>query len=143
MLSQTAEYALRAVVALAAQPDTPFTTKRLAEETQVPSPYLSKVLQALSRADLVKSQRGLHGGFVLARAAGEVTLLDVINAVDPIRAIESCPLNLKQHGASLCPLHSRINATILMMQDVFKSSTIEEILQEDAASKPLCEGGPS
>lgn len=140
MLSQTAEYALRAVVALAAHPDTPFTTKRLAEETQVPSHYLSKVLQALARGELVRSQRGLHGGFVLARPAAEITLLDVINAVDPIHTIDSCPLDLKSHGTNLCPLHSRINATILMMRDVFRSSTIEEILQEDTGSKPLCEG---
>jgi len=139
MLSQTAEYALRAVVALASHPDTPFTTRGLAGETKVPVNYLSKVLQALARGELVHSQRGLHGGFVLARPAGEITLLDVINTVDPIRPVESCPLKLEQHGTNLCPLHSRINATILMMRDVFRSSTIQEILEEDTASKPLCE----
>ena len=139
MLSQTAEYALRAVVALAARPGTPFTTRQLAEETQVPVKYLSTVLPALARGEIVHSQRGLHGGFVLARPAGEITLLDVINTVDPIQPIESCPLKLKQHGTNLCPLHSRINATILMIRDVFRASTIQEILEEDTESKPLCE----
>lgn len=141
MLSQTAEYALRAVVALAAHPATPFTTRQLAEETQVPFNYLSKVLQSLARGGIVHSQRGLHGGFTLARPAGEITLLDVINTVDPIRPIETCPLNLKQHRSNLCPLHSRINTTILLIRDIFRSSTIQELLEEQTESKPLCESG--
>ena len=71
MISQTAEYALRAIVYLAGQ-ELPQTTQQIAATTRVPAGYLSKVLQALARGGLVHSQRGLHGGFTLA--AGLVPL---------------------------------------------------------------------
>ena len=66
MISQTAEYALRAIVYLADQGGVARTTSEIAETTQVPAGYLAKVMQSLCRAGLVKSQRGLNGGFKLA-----------------------------------------------------------------------------
>ena len=61
MISRTAEYALRAVVVLGSSPGGPLTTHQIAEQTRVPSGYLSKVLQALGRAGLVEAERGLRG----------------------------------------------------------------------------------
>src|SRR5262249_55520292 len=116
MFSQTAEYALRAVVCLGAQDPRPLTTQTIAEQTQVPAGYLSKVLQGLGRAGLVESQRGLRGGFVLARRLDEISVLDVINAADPLRRIRSCPLGLVAHGVRLCPLHRRIDDTIALVE---------------------------
>ncbi len=139
MISQTAEYALRAVVCLGTYPETPLTTQQIAKVTQVPSSYLSKVLQLLARAEVVRSQRGLHGGFTLARPAGELSILDVVNAVDPVRPIEKCPLGLKQHGANLCPLHRRLNDSITSIEKAFRESTIGDLLTEPTQSKPLCE----
>ncbi|MGH7140821.1 MAG: RrF2 family transcriptional regulator, partial [Pirellulales bacterium] len=92
MISQTAEYALRAIVYLADQSETPQTTQQIAEVTRVPAGYLAKVMQGLSRAGLVRAQRGLHGGFTLAVSAKKLTVLDVVRAVDPLRRIEHCPL---------------------------------------------------
>ncbi|MEZ4537577.1 MAG: Rrf2 family transcriptional regulator [Cyanobacteriota/Melainabacteria group bacterium] len=83
MISQTAEYALRAMVFLAMNQDNAQVTERIAGGTKVPASYLSKVLQSLSRAGLVKSQRGLGGGFSLAKAPESTTILEIINAVDP------------------------------------------------------------
>src|SRR5579871_6722562 len=80
MFSQTAEYALRAVVFLASQEGKPRTTQEIALATKVPIGYLSKVMQGLGRKGLVHSQRGLHGGFTLARSAEELTVLDIIQA---------------------------------------------------------------
>ena len=94
MISQTAEYALRAIVMLGSNPGSPRTTQQIAEETRVPCGYLSKVLQALGRAGLVEGQRGLYGGFVMSRSLDELTILDVINAVDPLKRINRCPLGL-------------------------------------------------
>ena len=59
LISQTAEYALRAVISLARDPSTAQTTRQIAASTHVPAGYLSKVLQALGRAEIVVSQRGL------------------------------------------------------------------------------------
>ena len=96
MISQTAEYGLRAVVALAKETK-PIVTEQLAEITQVPQDYLYKVLQQLSRSGIVRSQRGLHGGYRLAVSPGKVTLLEVLKAVDPPKRIHECPLNLEEH----------------------------------------------
>ncbi len=128
MLSQTAEYAMRAVVCLANEPDHSLTTRELARHTRVPVNYLSKVLQGLSKKGLVQSQRGLHGGFVLSRPAGEMTLLEVVDAVDPIHPIRRCPLGLKEHGSQLCPLHSRLNETFCMIRELLEKSTVESML---------------
>jgi len=141
MFSQTVEYALRAVVYLAARPDSPRTAQQIAEATRVPAGYLSKVMQALSRKGLVHSQRGLHGGFTLARPAEELTVLDVVQAVDQIRRIRSCPLGIKGH-INLCPLHRRLDQAIRMVEDALRESTIAELLAEPDRERgipiPLC-----
>src|SRR5690606_24224619 len=109
LFSQTAEYALRAVVCLAQHADTSLTTQQIAEMTRVPPGYLSKVLQSLARAKLVASQRGIGGGFTLLRPPDKITILDVLNIVDPLVRIKTCPLGLKSHGTKLCALHRRID----------------------------------
>jgi len=78
MSSRSAEYALRAVVKLGSKAGSPQTTQQIAEQTQVPSGYLSKVFKALGRAGVVEAQRGLYGGFILARPLNELTILDVM-----------------------------------------------------------------
>ena len=84
MLTQTVEYALRALVALAAKPGNPQTNRQLAKVTKVPGPYLSKVLQLLAKEGLVAAHRGVRGGFTLSRPARQITILEAVNAVDPI-----------------------------------------------------------
>ena len=138
MISQTAEYALRAVAALASHPAEPMVTQRLAELTRVPAGYLSKVLQALGRAGLVRSTRGLHGGFVLVRKAEELSVYDVVQAVDPLQRIRTCPLGLAAHGVRLCPLHRRLDNALAMVEDAFGSTTLAEVLAEPTKSVPLC-----
>lgn len=138
MISQTAEYALRAVVYLADNPDRPHTAREIAKASQVPLGYLSKVLQELVRAGLVSSQRGLHGGFTLVPPPSRVTVWDVIEAVDPLRRIRTCPLGLKAHGANLCPMHRRLDQAMAMVEEAFRSSTLADLLAEPTTSKPLC-----
>jgi Rrf2 family nitric oxide-sensitive transcriptional repressor len=141
MFSQTAEYALRAVVYLASQQGTPRTAQDIAAATQVPTGYLSKVMQELGRKGLVQSQRGLHGGFMLARPADELTVFDIIDAVDPIRRIKSCPLGIPGH-VNLCPLHRRLDGAMKLVEDALRKSTLAELLAEPTRGRgipvPLC-----
>ena len=83
MISQTAEYALRAIVFLADNAGEAHTTEQIARATKVPVGYLAKIMQGLSRSRLVNSQRGLHGGFTLVREPRELSIYDVVQAVDP------------------------------------------------------------
>lgn len=142
MFSQTVEYALRAVVFLAQNPNTSSTTEQVAEATKVPAAYLAKVLQALVKAGIVRSQRGVGGGVMLARQADELTILEVVNAVDPIKRIHTCPLDLASHGTNLCPLHRRVDMALAMVEDAFRNTTLAEVLNEPTPSVPLCEFPP-
>ena len=138
MTSLTAEYALRAVVILGSSLGSPRTTRQIAEQARVPSGYLSKVLQVLSRAGMVESQRGLNGGFVLARPPNDLTVLDVINAVDPLNRIDRCPLGGGEHASGLCPLHRRLDQGIAEMEAIFRETTIAQLIVEQDMSHPLC-----
>ena len=138
MISQTAEYALRAVVYLAGQAE-PKTTQDIAAITRVPAGYLSKVLQSLSRKGLVQSQRGLYGGFTLLRLPKELTVWEVIDAVDPLQRIRTCPLGLKSHGLNLCAMHRRLDDAMAHVEKAFQNSTIAELLEEPTQSIPLCD----
>ena len=137
MLSQTAEYALRAIVCLSDQPHKPLTGPNLARATQVPAGYLSKVMQSLARAGLVDAQRGKNGGFTLTSPPDQITILHGINAVDPLQRIRKCPLGLKGHER-LCPLHRRLDEALEHVERVFAETRISDLLN-DASVKPLCE----
>lgn len=139
MFSRTVEYALRAVVHLADQAPAPRTTDQIAQATKVPRAYLSKILQALSRTGVVRSQRGIGGGMTLAKSPEELTILEVVNAVDPIERINECPLGLAAHGVRLCPLHKRLDNALAMVEEAFQETTLAEILGEPTDSIPLCD----
>jgi Rrf2 family transcriptional regulator, nitric oxide-sensitive transcriptional repressor len=140
MLSQTVEYALRAAVYLADQAPHARTTEQIADVTRVPQAYLSKVMQGLARGGVVTSLRGIHGGFLLVKRPDELTILEVVNAVDPIQRIRTCPLGLSSHGIKLCPLHQRLDQALASVEQAFGSTTLAEVLAEPTTSIPLCEG---
>lgn len=138
LFSATMEYALRAMVFLAAQEGRPCVNHEIAGAMQVPVGYMAKVLQNLRRAGLVKSQRGLRGGFVLGRPASEITILDVVNSVEPVPRITHCPLGLKEHEHQLCPLHKQLDNAAALVEQVFSAHTLEElVLTAGSDSDPL------
>src|SRR5262249_29610937 len=130
MFTQKVEYALRAVVHLAAEAPAARTTEQIAVATKVPPAYLAKVLQGLTRAGVVRSQRGVGGGISLVKTPEELTILEVVNAVDPIKRIRTCPLGLAAHGVRLCPLHKRVDGALALVEDAFRSTTLAEVLAE-------------
>jgi Rrf2 family nitric oxide-sensitive transcriptional repressor len=138
MLSQTAEYALRAIVYLADHVGESTTTETIAEGTRVPVGYLAKIMQSLSKSGLVTSQRGLHGGFVLSRPVKELTVYEVVQAIDPIVRITTCPLGLEGHGTNLCPLHRGLDNAMAAVETTFKRMTIYQVLNAPQTNRPLC-----
>lgn len=136
MISNTTEYALRAIVDLAYHFGESRTTQQIAEATKVPAGYLAKILKDLSRHNLVRSQRGLHGGFSLDRDPEQMTVYDVIAAVDPPKRILTCPLNLEAHRHRLCPLHTRLDEAMAAAEQAFRNTTIADVTA-NPASQPL------
>lgn len=140
MISQAVEYSLRAMVMLAKSGERPETVKNIAEVGKIPAPYLSKLLQGLTRAGLITSQRGIGGGYVLARPAAEITLAHIVNEVEPLQRINRCPLGIKGH-IKLCPLHRRLDEAMAMVEKAFCDTTLQDICDEKSDSIPLCESG--
>jgi len=137
MISRTAEYALRAAVFLADGDGEPCTGAQISRATQVPADYLAKVMRELGRAKLVRSRRGLNGGFTLTADPSEITVLEVINAVDPIERIEVCPLGIEGH-TSLCPLHRRLDDAIAMVEQAFAKTSVAELVA-NPRKRNLCQ----
>jgi Rrf2 family protein len=138
MIPKTAEYALRAVVVLARDPKQPYSAEQIAELTRVPRRYAHKVLQALVRARLMRSQSGPGGGYALRRAPEDISILDVVSAVEPIPRIRRCPLGLKSH-TRLCPLHRELDEACAATEAAFARVTIARLLNQPDAVPPLCE----
>ena len=125
MLSRSTEYALRAMTCVA-RADRRISVGEIAEATQVPARYLAKVMQGLGRAGLVNSTRGRTGGFVLARTPAEVSILEIVAAVDPIERI-----------CKLCALHSRVDDALAHVEKAFQRSTLADVLADPGPHWPL------
>lgn len=139
MISQTVEYALRAIVTIAQHEGRACTAQQISAITHVPGPYLSKLMQGLVRAGITTSQRGLHGGFLLARQPTQLTIWEVVDAVEPIKRIRECPLGIGAHGGTLCPLHRKLDNALALVEDSFRSTTVADVLAQPGSVSPLCE----
>jgi len=139
LLSDASEYALRAIVWLGQEPGRSWKVREIAAHTHAASGYLVKVLQQLARAGLLTAQRGSSGGYTMTRSAEEVTIADVINAVDPIERITSCPIGLESRDRTLCPLHRRIDDALAQIEQTFSSITVAELIREASQAEPTCD----
>lgn len=129
MLNQTAEYALRAVLFIAAeQGGGPVRVDAMAEALAVPRNYLSKVMHLLAREGVLRSTRGPKGGFVLAREASGIALADVIQPFDPLD--DRCLLMRRQcSDAEPCVAHHQWKSLAIQLRAFFRDTTVEELLR--------------
>lgn len=105
-LPQTVEYALRSMAFLATQPDEAISAQKLSSETGIPVSYLSKILRKLVVGDLLISQKGHGGGFILAYAPEEITFAEIFEAVEYTSDSERCVFGWDTcDPANPCPLH--------------------------------------
>lgn len=105
--SQTAGYAVLALGCIGSWRGEWVLSKDIHKCTGVPMPYLRKLLFALGKAGLIRTKRGYQGGFVLARAPDEISLLDVVRAVEHEKLAEDCLLGLAGcSDATPCPMRS-------------------------------------
>ena len=110
----------------------------VAAHAKVPVDYMAKILHQLAQARLVVAQRGRNGGCKAARTADVIRIIDIVQAVDPIRRIHSCPLGIAAHGTRLCPLHRKLDDAARTVEEAFASTTLADLLNEDTTSIPLC-----
>lgn len=134
MLSQTAEYALRAVLYLAERADD--RTVRVGEMAQalrIPRNYLSKILHRLARADVLTSTRGKTGGFQLAVPADRLRLSEIVAPFDRIDERRRCLLGRPQcNDRTACAAHSRWKDVADTVATFFRETTVAELLSDAA-----------
>ncbi|MBI5826917.1 MAG: Rrf2 family transcriptional regulator [Deltaproteobacteria bacterium] len=136
-LTRDCEYALMAVLYLASQPEGKVSLVReIAEARDMPRTYLSKIMQHLARAGLVRSRRGANGGLVLGRPSGSITMKDVIEAVEgPIR------LNVCLTGKGACPRDEECPALPVWVKaqksmiEVLKGKTMAQLVKDGMMMK--------
>ena len=142
MISQTANYALRAVAVLA-QRGSPMLVAQLARETCVPPAYLSKILQTLGRRGYVRAKRGIRGGFRLAKKPSKITLLQIVSEFDAWPRVNGCLIRLDTAVADLCPLHKRLDQVAAFVEQALGSTTIADVLSDSDKHTPLCPVDPA
>ncbi|MCC8360366.1 RrF2 family transcriptional regulator [Salinimicrobium sediminilitoris] len=108
MLSSSSKYAVNAVLYLAVHSNdkNKIRAKEIAEAIKLPSPFLSKLLQSLSRENIISSSKGPTGGFYLTKQALNTPLIEVVNIIDGTSRLEDCVLGLKKCSSEQpCPVH--------------------------------------
>ena len=105
-ITRETDYAIRCVHFLSCRKDETLMVDRIAEGMRIPKTFLAKILQKLARGGVVKSFRGAKGGFQLDRRPGEITLLDVIEAIEGPVAMNACALDNRACSlSSRCSIH--------------------------------------
>lgn len=131
MLSQTAEYALRAVLTIAMEPGGQLGAAQLAERLDVPRNYLSKTLHQLARSGVLESTRGKTGGFRLGRNPERITLLEVVQPFDDITGRRVCLLGkpvCSDHSA--CAAHLKWKAVSERNAEFFRDTTVADLTRK-------------
>jgi Rrf2 family protein len=132
-VSAKAEYAVRAAIELAAaDPEQPVKKHEIVESQGIPPKFLENILSELRHAGLIESQRGSDGGYWLTRPPSEITVADVMRAVEgPLASVRSSkPEDLTYEGIAQ-PLQKVWVALRQSIRDVLEGTTLEHLVSDD------------
>ena len=129
--SQASEYGFRALTHLALHPGSAVRAHTIAEALATPPHFLAKILQKLARNGLLKSYRGPTGGFVLAKAPEDITLLDIVDALEGISSYERCAVGLAECSDEMpCPMHDSWRGLREQVMEYLRSRTVADLGKE-------------
>ncbi|WP_273565530.1 RrF2 family transcriptional regulator [Maribacter halichondriae] len=138
MLSNSSKYALKAVLYLAVNSSAKhkILVKDISEPTNIPKPYLSKILQALSRHNIVSSVRGPKGGFYLSEENRSVRLMKIVQIIDGDNRLTSCMLSIHECNAEHpCPMHHLVGDTKTRFVKNLEETAVEDLVSDIEAGK--------
>lgn len=133
VLSRASKYAILSTLYLAinASEDKKISVKVIAENIDVPSPFLAKLLQQLVRNNLVSSTKGPNGGFYLSAENYKKNVNDIIEIIDGVNKFNECFLGLNECDAKHpCPVHFIVEPFKEKIMGKFRDKTIKEFAQE-------------
>ena len=136
-LTSAADYAVRAMIHLACLPEGGVALRsEIANAQTIPTSFMAKILRSLVRARLLRSSRGVNGGFTLASAPSEINMLEIVEAIEgPLSLTDCTPLPSGCVWAMDCPASS----VWVRVQDSMKD-TLRETNLEDLVSTPRRNG---
>ena len=127
MLSQTAVYAVRAMGFLAKQdPGELVLSSTIATEMNIPRNFLSKILNRLAQAELIRTTRGRSGGVALARPASDILLYDVVQPFMKVNDYKQCFLGMSKCDGS-CGLHLRWRIISEQFEQMLNDTTVDQV----------------
>ena len=127
--SRSAEYAIRAFVHLASVPDGKYAmVKQIAEEADIPSHFLAKILQQLARKGFLRSSKGPTGGFCLRTPASEMTLVQLVESIDGLAEYDRCPSGFAEcNDQAPCGMHDSWKGLRSRIMDYLERTSIEDL----------------
>ena len=133
-LNRITDYAVVVLTQMVREPDGQVTAPQLSEDSNVPAPTVAKVLKALAKEGVLASQRGVHGGYRLARPAGDISMLEVIRALEGPVSLTACVDGAEGdcNVELLCPVRGnwdRVNTAI--------RSALADVTLEDMATPAM------
>lgn len=128
-ISAKADYAVRALVVIAAQPDqTPMTGRAIATSQDMPVKFVENTLVELRTRGLVRSQRGTGGGYVLGRPADQISIADIVRAVDgPLAHVRGDRPETLQYPDPAAPLQTVWIAVRATIRNILEHVTLADI----------------
>jgi Rrf2 family transcriptional regulator, iron-sulfur cluster assembly transcription factor len=138
-LTRGGEYGIRGVLYLAKQDDGKVSMlSAIAKDQDVPPRFLAKIFQALAKAGIVKSHRGAKGGFSLARPAAEITVRDVIEAIEGPVNLNVCLVAEGECGRDhFCSVHSVWENAQERMLSVLSQAKFDELAKAERGREPV------
>lgn len=131
-LNKLTDYAVVTLTRMAGAPDETFTAPRLAGETAVPIPTVAKLMKQLGKGGLVSSQRGATGGYTLSRAPTQITVAEVIEAMEGPISLTACVEGADDSCSvvSLCPMSGNWNKVNKVIHEALKGLTLADMMPE-------------
>lgn len=132
LLSRACEYGLRAALYLASLKENGYVSIRsISEELDISFPFLTKIFQKLTQAGMLDSFRGPNGGVTFTRPATDITLKEIIVAIDGPELFTECVLGLPGCGEQKpCPLHDRWAQERARIEDMFSNTSLAEMADD-------------
>ena len=129
IFSRACEYAIRGLVEMAGDSEKRnWRVHELAELTDTPSPFLAKTFQALIKAEILISQKGRKGGFRFARRPEDISVLDVVEAIDGTELAHTCALGFpKCSSENPCAIHTNWEPVRNMLIDLLATKSIRAL----------------
>lgn len=139
LFSTTTGYALQALAALP-EDGSFYLARTMARHLGLPGPYLAKILQSLVQAGILESIRGPRGGFRMARPASQVTVGDVVDALEGCSALQGCVMGFPNCGPDHpCPMHEAWSQVKAQMVSSMTQATIQDLQRLNTRSQPLAQ----